>query len=209
MTSLVYFAVVGWTPAFLARAYGWSSAEVGFRFGAIIGIGGTIGSIGWGWILLRVTRRYGRGLYFLLPSAIFPVAALLIVPAYFVPPQLGLSSLAVGWLLVVILSPSTYSLLQEIVPGNAVGRMTSLIVLVGAIFGSALGPLSVALVSEVIGNGGTSVGPAIAVIVAIALPIASLSWVIAWRYLPAAPADAQATAATSTAALPHAVPAES
>lgn len=48
-----------WTPAFMARTYGWSIQKVGLAYGATQGIAGVIGLLAMGWL---VERLYNRGM---------------------------------------------------------------------------------------------------------------------------------------------------
>jgi MFS family permease len=171
VAPVVMYAVSGWTPAFLARSFGWSAAHVGTDFGLAMSIPGALGSLVGGWAIDRVFRAGVRDASLVVPAACTAVALPFMTLAYFVnSPTLCLILLASGLFLFSAAGPAAYATWQMIAPAHLRGRLTVAYVFVASIFGTSLGPLAVGLVSDHIFADEAMVGRSIALVLAVAMP---------------------------------------
>lgn len=142
-------ATAAWIPTFLQRAYDWTLPEIGFRYGVIITVCGASSSILGGWLAssLRSNGRPNSHLVMLMvcfvclvPTAsLFPLmpsaeAALVLIGLM---NMFAATSLGIG-----------FSLLQEITAEHLRARISALNSVAANIIGGALGPVTVAFLSD-------------------------------------------------------------
>ena len=133
---------------FLIRSHGLSASEVGVAFGLLQGLMGIIGTLVGGRWFDRVVRS-GSGRVLGPPAALFLLAGITSTAALFVPS---------GWLAIALFVPSmlSFSFLlpwsfgaAHLIAGPGRQAQASSLVLIGSgLFGPALGPLAVGLVSD-------------------------------------------------------------
>jgi MFS family permease len=80
LQSLGGYGVLAWGPTFLRRVHDMGSIEIGLWFGLIVGIGGSLGAFGGGWLADRLGRRDQRWYVFL--SAIVCLATVPFAAAF-------------------------------------------------------------------------------------------------------------------------------
>ena len=175
MASLLSYAVTSWTPAFLARRFGLLPQQIGWSFGLAIAVSGAIGALGGGMLLDRIYRSGRTDAYMLVPA----VAALLALPpmtmAYFMQsPAAVLSMLAIGMCAIGTTAAASYSTWRKIAPPELRGRVTAMFVLFTGLIGGGLGPLTVALISDYLLKDEARIGEAVAIVVAVVLPLMSV-----------------------------------
>jgi len=83
------WGLLWWTPAFLARSYGFSTGQAGLLLGLINGIGGTVGVLVGGFIIHRLGLRDARRQCTTL-AVIVAIATAASVIAYAVPNRLSM-----------------------------------------------------------------------------------------------------------------------
>jgi len=176
----VSVALTSWSPAFLQRVYGMSTAEVGVQLGAALLIGSLIGMPLHGMI---VDRNYGRGkpnahLRHMITMAILgtPLGV-----AAFVAPNPTLSIVLIGLFMCVISAYSSVPMvvLQLFVPGDMRGKAASTLLLINGIAGISLGPMAVAALTDFVFRDPTKVGWGIAICTAVFLPAAAIAFAVA------------------------------
>jgi MFS family permease len=180
---LATVSVFAWMPAVFMRSYGWSASDIGYAFGLVVLIAGTLGINAGGfftdWLVRRGWRdapmRVGVGsLAVLVPLfASAPVAAsgetalLLCIPMLFVlafPVGAGMAAM------------------QTIVPNVLRARMTAIFILVSNLTATVLGPPLVGLCTDYLFRDPLAIGTALALVCGAAAALAAL--VLAWGIRP-------------------------
>ena len=59
LTSMIGYALTGWTPAYLIRSYGLNTLQVGNIVAPLLAIAGVASGLGSGWLANRLSQRYG------------------------------------------------------------------------------------------------------------------------------------------------------
>ena len=185
LTTLVAYAVSGWTPAFLGRTFGWSTGRIGAVFGAVVMAGGLAGSLLGGWCIDWLHRRGREDACLLVGAVACALATPLLVGAYWLPsPGLVLLALGFGLAAAQASGPAAYASLRLIAPPHLRGRLTAGFVLVASLLGTGLGPLAVGLATDFILGDERRVGAALSIVVMAALPNAAALLALAhhaWR----------------------------
>ena len=163
MFFVVVVGLLAWVPTYFVRLHNWSIGTVGLRFGLLLAIGGSVGSLAAGaladrWQRLGKSAPHVRaGLLFgtlSLPSAIFaplvtwPIAALLLF---------GLTLTLLSGL-----AGLSAALVQVSVPNRLRGQTTAMFFLVTSLVGTAGGPLFVALLNDYIFGSESAIGLSVA-----------------------------------------------
>jgi MFS family permease len=176
LTTLGTYAVAGWTPAFLIRVHGLTAAQVGARFGLVMGIAGAIGNFAGGVIIDRLYRAGHRDAALLVPGIAMLISAPFLVGAYFVPSAtLALALLALGFVPFNTAGPGSYTTWRMISPPSLRGRVTAAFVLVASLGGTGLGPLVVGALTDHLFGSVDKVGYSIALVLAVTMPLISLT----------------------------------
>lgn len=137
---------------FLIRTHGYSASEAGLAFGLLQGLMGIFGTvIGGRWFDRAV--RSGTGRLLGPPGALFIVASTTTTAALFVPvPWLSVALLVPGMLSFAFMLPWGFGA-AHMVAGQGREAMASSLVMIGSgLFGPALGPLIVGLISDAATN---------------------------------------------------------
>ncbi|BBD98426.1 MFS transporter [Sphingobium amiense] len=188
--SALLFAILSWSATLLAREHGYGTADAGYMFG-LIGIGtGLVGTFLWPAIAARIDRK-GRGdglLHMILTcvvigslgsflamtvgSRLMLFVGLGLAMATFPPINTALSSL----------------LIQGCGPAAIRARLIAINILVMNLMGYTIGPQFVGAYIDVPGN---QISDAIALLAAVAGPVAAISLLVARRsFAPAGEARA-------------------
>ncbi|GMN13918.1 spinster family MFS transporter [Altererythrobacter sp. MTPC7] len=59
LTSMIGYALTGWTPAYLIRSFGLNTLQVGNIVAPLLAIAGVASGLGSGWLANRLSERYG------------------------------------------------------------------------------------------------------------------------------------------------------
>ena len=172
LSSLGDFAILNWVPTFLIRRFGVGVAEIGGVLGAVVIVGGVLGSFGAGLVADRMVKR-GSGssrLRLAVAAMVIGIASTLFILA----PSAGLVfALAGFWIFASTTGQAVgITVLQEIAPGDARGLSVSIVSLINIGIGLALGAELPALVLEHVLHDPAKVGTAITIV---ALPAAVLA----------------------------------
>lgn len=180
----VSVALTSWSPAFLQRVHGLSTAQVGAQLGAALLIGSLIGMPLHGMI---VDRRYGSGVVDAHLRHLIAMAMLgtpIGIAAYLVPDPM-LSIVLIGLFMCVISAYSSVPMvvLQLFVPGDLRGKAAATLLLINGTAGISLGPMTVAALTDFVFHDPAKVGWGIAICAALFLPVAAIAFAIALRPL--------------------------
>ena len=149
LLALSGYAGAAWIPEFFHRTFGWSIRSAGIAFGANVGIFGSLGIVGAGWMADRLRSR-GRANANLFVGA---VAATLLIPvgcAVFLTrsPMWALALLAP----LVLLQSAPFGVapaaIQEMMPADMRGQASAIYLFVINLIGLGLGPTAVAACTQ-------------------------------------------------------------
>ncbi|MEO8115974.1 MAG: MFS transporter, partial [Phenylobacterium sp.] len=175
LASLCDFAILNWIPTFLSRRFSVGVAEIGGVLGAVVIVGGVLGSFGAGIVADRMVKRGGAS-----SRLILAVGAMLggVVSTLFVlaPGPSFVFALAGVWIFASTTGQAIgITVLQELAPADARGLSVSIVSLINIGLGLALGAALPALVLERVLHSSTAVGAAITIV---ALPCAVVATVL-------------------------------
>ena len=181
---LVLYALQAWVPSLLIRVHGLEIAEAGRAYGAIALLAGSAGVLS-GPVASRFLARRGYGERAPLITAMISTLILIpfVVAAGLAPtPTLALILVAGASYWVTFPLALFATGLQNASPNELRGLMAGCYVLTTNLIGLALGPFSVALVSDYIFGDAQAVGKSLALVGTVFLPMAAL---LIWRGLKA------------------------
>ncbi|HEV2532755.1 MFS transporter [Phenylobacterium sp.] len=169
LSSLCDFAILNWTPTLLSRRFGVGVAEIGGVLGAVVIVGGVLGSAGAGVVADRMVKRGGASSRLLLAVGAM-VAGILSTLFVLAPLPAVIFALAGVWIFASTTGQAVgITVLQELAPGDARGLSVSIVSLINIGVGLALGAALPALILEHVLHDPAAVGAAIT---AVALPCA-------------------------------------
>lgn len=190
IASFVSYAITAWTPTYFIRVFQWTPTDVGWTYGLVVGLAGATGAFGGGVIMDRVYRAGRTDAYFLVAGIACLIATPLFAGAFFVASStVALVMLGGGLFLFGVISAGSYSTWQKIAPPSVRGRVTSIYILIGAIMGGGMGPLSTALVTDYVMHDPLKVGTSIALISGLSFPAMALIFLGGLRQMRALPED--------------------
>ena len=173
---LVLYALQAWVPSLLIRVHGLEIVQAGRYYGAIALLAGSAGVLS-GPVMSRYLVRRGYGGRAPLLTALF--STLLLIPTLVAA---GLAT-SLTWALILVTSASYWvsfplalfaTGLQNASPNELRGLLAGCYVLSTNLIGLALGPASVALVSDFVFQDSQAVGKSLALVGGVFLPMAAL-----------------------------------
>lgn len=181
-TALVY-AILSWTPAALMRGFGWGPGEVGLKYGMIVLVCGAGGTIFGGWLSGLLQRR-GVQAAALWISGLAMVAAgpALALATSITTPVAAMALFAPAMFIFTMPGGLAIAAIQQAVSAAVRGRASAAYYLVLGIVGLALGPLTVALLTDHLFADPAAVGRSLAVTAMIYGPISGL--LVLWSIRP-------------------------
>ena len=183
LSSFIGYAVINWTPSFLARSFGMTIDVSGFWLGLIIGSTVSIGYLAGGHIMDRVAARGRRRSFNLLAVSMLVTAVLYVI--------MFLAQSA-AWVFVLMIIPSIIAnaYLPTVfaqVQGLATLRMravsSALMLLLINVIGLAMGSPVTGAISDALqpAYGDESLRYALVIVCAVILPWAALHYYLAGR----------------------------
>ncbi len=168
--ALASYAAASWIPSYFGRVHGWGMAQLGYTYGLIVLVFGTLGIVSAGRIADLMIRRG-------VEDATMRVgvwAALLAIPASALYLFTGDATLA-AWLI----APATFLIampfgiapagVQEIVPPAMRAQASAVYLFIVNLIGLGLGPTAVALFTDYVFKDDAAVGQSLLVVTVIAL----------------------------------------
>jgi MFS family permease len=164
-----------WMPTMLLRKFGWETAQAGYAYGAIIAMGGVTGILLAGSVSVRLNRmgRKDAELSIVLLSIIGATPFLVIAPLM----PTGFAALLIAYFGITLLSiPSALAptILQGATPNEMRAQLFAVYLFVISLGGYALGPLSVAVVTESFLHAPRMLNVSLSIVAAIGLPVSAL-----------------------------------
>lgn len=137
-----------WTPTFLSRVHSMSLAEIAATIGPIRGILGGIGVLGGGLLIDRLARRDERwrlGLPALACILVGPAEVLFLLGN---GKSAWMTGFALAALFTLVHQPAVFAVTLDVARVNMRAVSTSIVILFANLFGQAVGPLIVGMVSD-------------------------------------------------------------
>jgi MFS family permease len=155
MVSLISYAVVAWMTAFYVRHFDYTVADVGPIIGIINIAAGLPGGLLGGVLSDRFARNAGKGgRYNVLCLGTIVAIPILLVWPLAGSPVFSFALLAAIMFILPVIVASIPSALHAVVPNQFRGQITAVLYLVNGVFGTAFGPLSIALATDYVFTGG-------------------------------------------------------
>lgn len=180
--SIVDYAVLSWTPALLTRRFGLSPAEIGASLGGVAITAGVTGTPSGGWLGDWIAGRYGFQARINVCCAILLIAALLVSPVgMFATSTMTLASVFF-WIFASSMS-GTIGIVAtlDLLPHESRGLGTATIAFCNTLIGLGLGPTLVALATDRLYRAPGAVGLSLSTVVAPAIALCFLCFLVAAR----------------------------
>ncbi|GMN01900.1 spinster family MFS transporter [Erythrobacter sp. MTPC3] len=149
LTSMIGYALTGWTPAYLIRSFGLNTLQVGNIVAPLLAIAGVASGLGSGWLANRLSDRFGMFAQPLMIAALKAIALPFLLWFYFAQDAVW----AVGAYLVAVLFQScylgpTFALIQTLAPLRMRAVWAAVTLLIINLVGLGLGPTMVGVISD-------------------------------------------------------------
>lgn len=142
------YGAFAWQVAMISRKFGVTPAEVAPLLGPMAIVSGLLGPIVGGWIVDRIVKRSGHGaipkLLVVLPFVALPSACAVLAPTLTLACVLCASLAGIT----AMVGAATLTYLQAEAPADMRGMAISITGLMNTVFGAALGPVLVAMLTE-------------------------------------------------------------
>jgi len=180
ITSMIGYALTGWTPAYLIRSFGLNTLQIGNIVAPLLAIAGVASGLGSGWLANRLSEKYGLKAQPLMIAGLKTIALPFLIWFYVAES----APLAIGVYFIAVLFQScylgpTFALIQTLAPLKMRAVWAAITLLVINLIGLGLGPTLVGVLSDVFAPsyGEESLRQALLVIAA-ATPVAIFCY---WR----------------------------
>ena len=149
LTSMIGYALTGWTPAYLIRSFGLNTLQVGNIVAPLLAIAGVASGLGSGWLANRLSERYGMKAQPLMIAGLKALALPFLIWFYFA----GSAPLAVGVYFIAVLLQScylgpTFAMIQTLAPLKMRAVWAAITLLVINLIGLGIGPTMVGVLSD-------------------------------------------------------------
>lgn len=142
------YGAFAWQVAMISRKFGVTPAEVAPLLGPMAIVSGLLGPIVGGWIVDRIVKRSGHGaipkLLVVLPFVALPSACAVLAPTLTLACVMCASLAGIT----AMVGAATLTYLQAEAPADMRGMAISITGLMNTVFGAALGPVLVAMLTE-------------------------------------------------------------
>ena len=184
-TIMISTSYTSWIPAFLARTWHLSGAEIGLWLGLIVLFLNTGGQFVAGILVDFIRKNFGANA---VPLFGLVMCVIVLLPAVLIPYA---SSLGLTWLLIAVLVCSAASLFTigtatvvHLTPSHVVGKISGIHFVWIGITGTAIAPTLVALLSDrVFGATTTAIGEALSAFAGTLSIVALLGFALVWLFL--------------------------
>lgn len=171
--TLMWTSAMAWFPTYFMRVFGWTTGEVGTRFGLTIMIAGALGVTFGGYLATRLRDR-GESDSNLKVGIL---AAFIALPAGVVSvmlgsPWLGLAAIFVFQFGCAMPFGAAAAALQEISPNQMRGQITAIYLFATNMVGIGFGPTVVALITDKVFHNDLALGQSIMITVGCSGPLA-------------------------------------
>ncbi|MBY8821705.1 MFS transporter [Sphingomonas colocasiae] len=146
--AILAYGLLAWVPAFFMRSYGMGAAEVGLKYGLVLLVFGGGGGLAGAAFAARLTRRFGSPGLIACAIAAALTGPLMAFAFASHTPTIALLWFAPALLTYTVPSGLAIAAMQSAVPSAHRGMAAALYYLLIGLFGMALGPLTIALLTD-------------------------------------------------------------
>ena len=182
LLGIVFNATLAWTPAYLIRVFGLTPGRAGFWLGLILLVAGTVGVLAGGWLTDRL-RAAGRIDSTMRVGVLSALAALPFAATATIVPSFPLFLVLYTAMMLFVTMPygAAAAAIQIVTPPQMRAVASSIYLCCLNLVGLGAGPTIVALLTDFLFGRDAAVGGSIAIMNAIAAPLAAL---VLWWGLP-------------------------
>jgi MFS family permease len=175
LLGMVAAAILGWGPSYLHRRFDWQPAKVGVVLGVMIGVFGTIGTVGGGVIVDHLYRRDMKDAHLRFHIWTNIVGGACAVGAFLIDsPWICVGLLWCAFPILISFGGSAPAAIQLIAPRNLRARLSALYLLAATGVGIGLGPVSVALLAKWVFHDEQKLGLPLALLAGVCVCISTL-----------------------------------
>jgi MFS family permease len=170
---VMLYGLQGWSPTILVRVFGWELADAGRVYGVVALVAGSSGVLT-GPLLSRLLQARGHHdapLRVAMLAALMATLSLLALP-FQSTGGAALVCIAAGSFSVTLPLALVATVLQQVTPNDMRGVVNGIYVVTTNVLGLALGPTLVALATDYLFNDSLAVAHSLALVAALAGPIA-------------------------------------
>ena len=151
LTSMIGYALTGWTPSYLIRSFELTTLEVGNFVAPVLALGGIAGGLGSGWLANRLSDRYGIKAQPLMIAGLKTAALPFLIWFYLAES----APIAVGVYFIALLFQScylgpTFACIQTLAPLRMRAVWAAITLLVINLVGLGIGPTLVGIISDLL-----------------------------------------------------------
>lgn len=173
--NVANYVVFLWAPALFMRVHGLDARTTGLAIGAIVAVFGSIGMVGSGMIVDRLTRRGMRDatIRVILWGVLLQIP---LMPAAFLvgDPRWAFALMVPTMMLTTAASSVQGTALQLMTPPRMRGRIIAIYLLVVTLVGMGLGPLAIGVLSDTVFTTAMGLAPAMAAVALAGLVLAAI-----------------------------------
>jgi MFS family permease len=186
LTAFSGYAFANWAPTFLRRVHEMGGAELGTKYGLVLGVGGAIGSLLAGLMADRLGRRDVR--WWMWIPAIACLGPMPFILTFFLHPDAN-RALAIafpGLIIAAMYQGPVFSTVQTLAPVRMRAVAAGVLLFVTNIIGLGLGPLSVGWLNDYVfeAHGALAIRYSMVSVVAVMGVWSTVHFVLAARALP-------------------------
>ncbi len=173
--SMIVAGAGTWYPAHMGRNFGWSASEIGLTLGITLVVAGVVGKLTAGFAVDALYRRgyrdaqlrwYGGSMLVALPFGLWATTS--------DNPWVFLVGIGLFLAASSPLPACASAALNLVTPNQLRGSGVAFFASTSGLIGAATGPILIALASDHLFGGDTSIGLGIAVVMAVCCPVAAL-----------------------------------
>ncbi|WP_128893184.1 MFS transporter [Erythrobacter sp. HKB08] len=151
LTSMIGYALTGWTPSYLIRLFGLNTLQVGNIVAPLLALAGVASGLGSGWLANRLSERYGMQAQPLMIAGLKLLALPFLLAFYWVEG----AWMAVGMYFIAVLFQScylgpTFAMIQTLAPLKMRAVWAAVTLLIINLIGLGIGPTMVGVFSDML-----------------------------------------------------------
>ncbi len=149
LTSMIGYALTGWTPPYLIRSFGLNTLQIGNFVAPVLAVAGVASGLGSGWLANRLAEKHGMQAQPLMIATLKLIALPFLVMFYLMQDAFW----AVGAYFIAVLFQScylgpTFAMLQTLAPMKMRAVWAAITLLVINLIGLGLGPTLIGIISD-------------------------------------------------------------